>query len=1232
MTKKLFINTILFFTFVFGGLFLNSCSDLSIDRNKEIMISKIGIVNFSISENDSRTVLPNSDEQDLKKYLYLYNYSLTYAGVNEEGIGSEKIICNDFSYEKFCKDSNVLLATGKTYKFTLKAKDGAVTRMEGSSTITLSEKPTQTVTIVLTPAGEEYGQKLRVDWIVPDDGVIKTMKAGISTKRGQAEFQSEEEILVPKYKFQEYVFSVIDNPFGEDDPHKSEYGKTVKRIGVTYDDVKTGVPRWLDYKFYDANGILVYESSESVYMIGGKTSSTVIYITPDHYYRRPVTIPVYKDGFLWANNSELEIKLIDKNGNEYIFKPVYDEYGKPTGEFEGFLPGKSSGEGSAQSTDGIFDIYVGLEDNDFIKTGAEYDANTGKINGNGGKGIGSGKTDTVEFVTVPVPQTGVKLTPTAGVAAVDGTPGDKSGNGGLIVPAGQDFTVKVDIETGYGTGDDGKITVGGKQVADGETVTLNTKTDDLSDGIKTDGIKTLVYGIVYKTQGMLIEWKNNYSPVRTFNIESDDVSLPGKEEVAAAKLISGMKCNGWWFGNGTVDDNLDNIIQKLNKERSVREKVISYAVSKAEAYDGLDSTNAAVADMYVVLNVYWIPSDYVEYKIMYKFEKLGSSDEYITDETVVDKKGNKVVSFHNVAVKENVSITIPNETIKIPDVLGFTPPAPITIDIGMEDGTLDINYKRNDVTITLNGNGGNWTDGKETGSTNHYGKYGEDHIFGDDPVREDHRFLGWEDSTHNLIKHLDNHKFPADSVEYFAKWEQTHANYTVEFWYETPDSTSAEPKYDKTSTYQIKGIVGSFPAFNTSPQKGFTYNEQKRTITAGEGGENVNVIKAEGNTLVSLYFDRKTVSLTLKSNGGKFTDGNGNTTDEIILEGKYGTAVPAVDSRGFNVDVPQSPVLEGINDGSSMPNDFDFKAWHVRTELDLETSLPSTFPEENAIYAARWNPNNGIYKVVHWAESMDKYADGTYKLLAPKAIDGFSGQMLEGSVTKKGKCGSPMVYYHDSVTGFKTASIEIKNSLGTITGNPDAENVTTDAKTEVIVTYLRKDYTIRFHLNADGDTNAKWYGVDAPQGSTETVSRIGKYRMDFTPPENPVREHFIFRGWTTKVDGTLKDRIDVVPSFKDDSPTDYYAVWYSKASGGLETDISDITLSYSVIGNEIIANVAIPESSGTWTYSWSVNNEPVSESGKILTLSDCLKKDYEITVVVKHDGKVYSKTEVVTVR
>ena len=111
---------------------------------------------------------------------------------------------------------------------------------------------------------------------------------------------------------------------------------------------------------------------------------------------------------------------------------------------------------------------------------------------------------------------------------------------------------------------------------------------------------------------------------------------------------------------------------------------------------------------------------------------------------------------------------------------------------------------------------------------------------------------------------------------------------------------------------ELKGIVDSFPAFNTTPKEaGFTY--KGRTITDGTGNE-VNVVKADGSTLVKLYFDRKTVEFTLKANGGKFTDGNGNFTDEIILEGKYGTTIPLADTKGFIVEVPQPPVLEGIND------------------------------------------------------------------------------------------------------------------------------------------------------------------------------------------------------------------------------------------------------------------------------------------------------------------------------
>ncbi|MCQ2241109.1 hypothetical protein, partial [Treponema sp.] len=357
----------------------------------------------------------------------------------------------------------------------------------------------------------------------------------------------------------------------------------------------------------------------------------------------------------------------------------------------------------------------------------------------------------------------------------------------------------------------------------------------------------------------------------------------------------------------------------------------------------------------------------------------------------------------------------------------------------------------------------------------------------------------------------------------------------------------------------------------------------------------------------------------LKANGGKFTDGNGHFTDEIILEGKFGTPL------GYPANFrPQSPVLDenAENDGSSLATDFDFKEWHVGTNMPAATELPATFPAENSIYAARWTQNNGLYKVIHWAESMDKKADGSgYKLLVPNERDGFSGEMLEGSVTKKGKLGNQMVYFHDPVTGFETPTVEYKYT--------DDRTIKADGKAEVIVTYLRKTYAIRFHLNAGDDPNADWYGTD--KGSGETVTRTGKYRTDFTPPANPIRTHFIFRGWVTDPSKTLADRVDIVPSFTESAPKDYYAVWYSKASGGLEIDTPDITLSCSVNGTEIVANVGTPEGAGVWTYSWTVNNASVSETGKVLTLSDCYKKDYEITVVAKHNGKVYTKTEIVTV-
>ena len=168
--------------------------------------------------------------------------------------------------------------------------------------------------------------------------------------------------------------------------------------------------------------------------------------------------------------------------------------------------------------------------------------------------------------------------------------------------------------------------------------------------------------------------------------------------------------------------------------------------------------------------------------------------------------------------------------------------------------------------------------------------------------------------------------------------------------------------------------------------------------------------------------------------------------------------------------------------GESLTKDSPEKQGYTFVGWDPE--LPSTFPNSNETYTAKWTPNtNTPYTINYFKESLN----GTDEL--------YDSETATGTTDEETNINPP------PIEGF---DVSVNNS-----------NIASDGSTVVEVYYKRKTVTLTF-MNGD-----ERFG-----------SVTGKYGYPITTPQTaPAKEGFTFDGW------------DSIPSTFPATDATYYAIW-----------------------------------------------------------------------------------------
>ncbi|MGP1457751.1 MAG: InlB B-repeat-containing protein [Treponema sp.] len=344
---------------------------------------------------------------------------------------------------------------------------------------------------------------------------------------------------------------------------------------------------------------------------------------------------------------------------------------------------------------------------------------------------------------------------------------------------------------------------------------------------------------------------------------------------------------------------------------------------------------------------------------------------------------------------------------------------------------VQIYYERKTVTLSFNPDGGTPVPSSVSG------KYGAPVQSSSitPPTKAGYTFGGWKPTLPST--------FPADDTTYTAQWNAGGGTtYKVEHYQE---KVAGGYELVNSATETKTGTTGANAVYTAKTYTGFTYDASKTNINGIK--QSSGTINADGTTVVKLYYNRKTVTLTLDSNGG--------THILSSVSGKYGATVPTV----------TAPTKAG----------YTFDSWTPQ--------LPATFPAGDTTYTAQWNAGGGTpYKVEHYQEDI---ASG-YKLVNADTEN------------KTGTTGTNAAYSPKTYTGFTHDSAKTNiNGIKQLSGSINA-----DGTTVVKLYYNRKTVTLTF--NADGGTPVPSsvsgkYGAPVQSSSITPPTKAGYTFGGWTP-------------------------------------------------------------------------------------------------------------------------------------
>ncbi len=366
--------------------------------------------------------------------------------------------------------------------------------------------------------------------------------------------------------------------------------------------------------------------------------------------------------------------------------------------------------------------------------------------------------------------------------------------------------------------------------------------------------------------------------------------------------------------------------------------------------------------------------------------------------------------------------------------------------------TITAKWKANTYNITYNLDGGTMSGQPAT------------HTYGTattipNPTKVGYDFAGWQiDGTNkgtNLT--LGATDYTAD-ITLTATWKAgTATQYTVNHYQQNAD----DDKYTLKDTETLKGTTGGQTAATAKTYTGF---KPANSFAQAE-------IKADGSTVVNIYYDRQTFTVT-------FDVGEGGTlSDDASKTFKYGQHFAA-----------QTPTR----------TDYAFEGWY----LENGTKFTDTVVTEDMSLTAQWTAGEVNYTVVHYLMN----TDGTYPE-TPTRTD----TKRDKAGTQKGLSFLTLSYG----TSWIKPMIEENGVKKAVTGN---YKVTITGGATIKLYYARQEVQLSYMD----------YGYKLPTDTTYTPAGTCYYGAELNLP-TPTKKGYKFLGWYTDSECTKEFTKTTVP-------------------------------------------------------------------------------------------------------
>ena len=417
-------------------------------------------------------------------------------------------------------------------------------------------------------------------------------------------------------------------------------------------------------------------------------------------------------------------------------------------------------------------------------------------------------------------------------------------------------------------------------------------------------------------------------------------------------------------------------------------------------------------------------------------------------------------------------------------------------------------------TVTFNANGG--TVKPESKSVTYTEVYGELPT----PTRQGYDFLGWFTAQTDgaQVREDDRVTITAGQTLY-AHWTEGAVNYTVKHYQQNiEDNKYTEVEADRQT---LSGITGQTTAAAAKTYTGFT----AQAVTQ-------QTIKADGSTVVKIYYDRLTYTVTWM---------NGENTLKTDTGVKYGAKAAYTGTEPTKTEVGHTCTFTGWNTAA----DGSGAAWTDSVTVTDNVTWYARFRSTAKTYTIDYRNMNGLSN-----PNPTSYTYGeTVTLQSPPSRTGytFDGWYADWSCT-----GSPVTEISAMDTGNKTFyagwrantyTVSFDANDGGVTVNPDSKTVTYEYQYGTLPTLTRTGYTFdgwytsqtggekvtastKVQITADQTLCAHWsinsYTITLKYGDGRADSTITQnYGTAITRPEKPTRTGYTFTGWDKTIPKTM---------------------------------------------------------------------------------------------------------------